>query len=139
MAFSLLPFDDLVVAKTEQWRNDTSNFELDLLELVNSYIVEKFGESVQQYNLETLTAAVNLMELKEQSKNLGPRLNDDIIKKLVYRLVRFLIQSQKIQILNKQKFNFGLLKLGLLEYELEGHDSKNDLDKTVLLLSFAGP
>ena len=134
---SLLPFEDLVVSITAKWRRDISNFEPELLGLVNVYITDAFGDSVQQYDLLSLTSAVNLMELKEQSKHLGDRLDEEVVKKLVYRLVRYLIQSQRIKVLNSQKFQAGLWKLGM-NYEYQGGDSKKELDSTVALLCITG-
>lgn len=130
---SVLGFEDLVVVTTNKWKNDITNYDRELLELVNIYLTEHFDDSIVLYDLETLRKAFNLMELKEQSRDLGEGLTNEITKKLIYRLVLHLIQSQHLKIINKQKFNLGLWKLGLA-YQYEGADSKKDLDATASLL-----
>ena len=131
--FSVLGFEELVTETTNKWKDDTENYERELLELVNVYLTENFDDSIALYDLDTLRKAFNLMELREQSRGLGERLTNEITKKLIYRLVRHLIQSHRLKIINKQKFNLGLWKLGLT-YEYEGAESKRDVDATAALL-----
>jgi len=132
----LLGFEDLVVSTTNKWSHDVSNFDNELLELVNIYLAENFGDSIRPYDLVSLRSAFNLIELKEQSKHLGEGLTNEVTKRLIYRLVRHLIQSHRLFVLNEQKSHVGLWKLGM-GYEYEGSDSKVDLDKTAVVLVFS--
>jgi hypothetical protein len=133
--FYFLGFDELLRQVTERWQANVTNFELELLDLVNTFVSEQFGDAVRYYDLPTLTGAVNLMELKEETKRAGARLSPEITRKLVYRLVRHLVQTNRTNVRNQQKYKLGLMRLGMAEYEYSASDSKKDLDPTVAVIT----